>query len=54
MTDDQRYNREERLAIMTICGDGFETEAQSYCDSKPDIYGAPALDVDQLDLNFGG
>lgn len=39
MNPEQAMNREERVAIMTICGNQTEEVAQAYCDTKPDVYG---------------
>jgi len=39
MTEDQAVTREERVAIMTICGNCSEEEAQRYCDGLPWEYG---------------
>ena len=47
---DLDINREERVAIMMLCGDCCETEAQNYCDLKPEVYGVRKTTEIQLDL----
>jgi len=50
MTNDQRINREERIAIMMFCADCFEGEARRYCDEYPDLYGQEESEGIQLEL----
>lgn len=38
MTEDQKYLREERIAIMTVEGVS-QKEAEKYCDDNPHIFG---------------
>lgn len=49
MNSSQAVTREERLAIMTICGKTSESEAQAFCDKHPDLYGVREVEeVQQL------
>lgn len=36
---DSEVTRAERLAIMTICGNCSEDDAQRFCDRHPELYG---------------
>jgi len=36
---DSEVTRAERMAIMTICGNCSEDEAQRFCDQHPELYG---------------
>ena len=39
MTPAEAVTREERIAIMVICGNCSESEAQLFCDKHPELYG---------------
>lgn len=39
MNPSQEMTRAERVAIMVVCGNASEDEAQRFCDQHPDLYG---------------
>lgn len=50
MTESQQVTREERVAIMMVCGNVSEYEAQCYCDRHPDLYGLREIEEVQQQL----
>lgn len=39
MSPAEAVTREERIAIMVVCGNCSESEAQTFCDKHPELYG---------------
>lgn len=52
MTPDQTESRDERVAIMTVCGKCSVAAADAFCDTMPELYGIRDLGAHQVDL-FG-
>lgn len=48
---DSEVTRAERMAIMTICGNCSEDEAQRYCDRYPELFGVREV-IEQQDGLF--
>lgn len=46
----QAMDRAERVAIMVVCGNMTEEQAEAYCNTKPDVYGLKIQDEKQEGL----
>lgn len=46
----EEMTRAERVAIMVVCGNATEDEAQRFCDRHPDLYGVRVVTAVQAGL----
>lgn len=46
----EEMTRAERVAIMVVCGNATEDEAQRFCDRFPEFYGVRVVEAVQTGL----
>lgn len=46
----EEVTRAERVAIMVVCGQQSEAEAQAFCDKHPQLYGIRTREEHQQGL----